>query len=227
MDGLRQFIRIAGYKIVQLANWGLDKSLLNLVGDRDVEWAWVAGMLPDSPGRVLDLGPSTSSTPMMAALRGGQVEALDLSPPPVSFSHANIRYIKGDILHDGLPPGEFDTIVNCSTTEHIGLTGRYGSTDEGDGDLRAMQLLRGRMKPSSRMIFTIPVGRDFVAAPYHRIYGQERLPRVLSGFRIEREEYYAKVSQQNVWQSVSREVALDVQGSARFYALGLFVLAVA
>jgi hypothetical protein len=50
---------------------------------------------------------------------------------------------------------------------------------------------------------------------------------VLSGFRIEREEYFAKVGRQNVWQSVSREVALDVQGSARFYALGLFVLAAA
>lgn len=227
MNGLRKYTQIAGYKIVELANWGVDKNALNLMGDRDVEWAWVAATLPENPGRVLDLGPATSSTPMMAALRGGKVEALDLDPPVVSFSHANIRYIKGDILHAGLPSGYFDTIINCSTTEHIGLFGRYGSTEEPDGDLRAMQLLRDRMEPSSRMIFTIPVGRDKIAAPYHRIYGPERLPKILSEYRIQRCEYFAKIDGLNAWQSVSREAALDVEGSERFYALGLFVLSVA
>jgi uncharacterized protein DUF268 len=227
MNGLRKYIQFVGYKLVELANWSVDKGALNLIGDRDIEWAWVAAALPETPGRVLDLGPATSSTPMMAALRGGTVEALDLDPPAVSFSHANLRYIKGDILHNGLPPGNFDTIINCSTTEHIGLSGRYGSTEEQDGDLRAMQLLRDRMAPAARMIFTIPVGRDKVAAPYHRIYGPERLPRVLSGFRVERREYFAKIGQMNTWQAVSPEVALDVEGSARFYALGLFVLAAA
>jgi len=223
---VRHLVEAVGYKIVQASRWGLPADRLDLTGDRDVEWAWVAGTLPKKPGRVLDLGPATASTPMMAALRGGDVLALDLDPPPVPFAHANLRYLKGDIVNGGLPPGQFDTIINCSTTEHIGLAGRYGSADMPDGDVVAMTLLRERMADAqSRMIFTIPVGRDMIAAPYHRIYGHERLPRVLARYEVAREAYYAKVGAKNVWQPVSRDVALAVQGSESFYALGLFVLA--
>jgi hypothetical protein len=222
----RGFIEAIGYRIVQAARWGLPADRLDLTGDRDVEWAWVAGTLPEKPGRVLDLGPSTAFTPMMAAFKGGDVLALDLSPPPVPFGHVNLRYAKGDIVNGGLPPGQFDTIINCSTTEHIGLAGRYGSADAPDGDLAAMAILRERMAGAqSRMIFTIPVGRDAVAAPYHRIYGRERLPRVIAKYHIVQEAYYAKIGTKNVWQAVRAEAALAVQGSDNFYALGLFVLA--
>jgi len=226
MKKFRGYIRAAGYKVVQAADWGVPADRLNLAGDRDVEWTWVAGMLPERPGRVLDLGPATSSTPLMAAMKGGDVLALDLDPLPVPFTHPNLHYRKGDIINGGLPPGQFDTIINCSTTEHIGLAGRYGSTDQLDGDLTAMGLMRERMAGAqSRMIFTIPVGRDMVAAPFHRIYGRARLPRVLAGYGIVTEAYYAKTGTQNVWQPVARDVALQVEGSESFYALGLFVLA--
>lgn len=226
MMKLRGYIRTLGYKVVQAADWGIPADHLTLAGDRDVEWAWVAGSLPEKPGRVLDLGPATASTPLMAAMKGGDVLALDLDPPPVPFGHPKLRYRKGDIINGGLPPGQFDTIINCSTTEHIGLAGRYGSTDQPDGDLAAMALLRERMAGGqSRMIFTIPVGCDMVAVPFHRIYGRERLPRVLAKYEIVTEAYYAKTGTQNVWQPVTRDVALDVKGSESFYALGLFVLA--
>ena len=76
----------------------------------------------------------------------------------------------------------------------------------------------------SRMIFTIPVCRDMIAAPYHRIYGRERLPRILSGYRVAKEAYYAKMDKHNVWRLAARETALVVEGSETFYALGLFVL---
>ncbi len=223
---IRQLIQAVGYKVVQASRWGLPADRLDLTGDRDVEWAWVAGNLPEKPGRVLDLGPSTAFTPLIAAFRGGNVVALDLNLPAVPFAPPNLRYLQGDIVNGGLLPGQYDTIINCSTTEHIGLAGRYGSADAPDGDLAAMALLRERMADAqSRMIFTIPVGRDMVAAPYHRIYGRERLPRVLAKYQVAKEAYYAKTGAKNVWQPVTREVALDVQGSASFYALGLFVLA--
>lgn len=225
MRKIRNVVQAIGYKIVQASRWGLPTDRLDLTGDRDIEWAWVAGTLPEQPGRVLDLGPATAFTPLMAALRGGQVLALDLDPPPVPFGHPNLQYVKGDVVRGGLPAGSFDTIINCSTTEHIGLAGRYGSSDMPDGDLAAMALLRERMAgPAARMILTIPVGRDMVAAPFHRIYGPERLPRLLAQFRVATEVYYAKTGSENVWRPVPRDVALDVQGSASFYGLGLFVL---
>lgn len=225
MNRLRNYTQALGYKLVQASRWGLPADRLDLTGDRDLEWAWVAAQILDSPGRVLDLGPSGSLTPLIPAFRNADVIGLDLSPPHVPFSVPGLKYVTGDILHGGLPDGNFDTIVNCSTTEHIGLSGRYGSTEDADGDLKAMALLRERLSgPSARMVFTIPVGRDSVERPYHRIYGQERLPKVLDGFKVQRQMYFAKVGQLNVWQPVAKEVALDVKGSASFYALGLFVL---
>lgn len=226
MSELRSRIKRLGYFIARASEWGQPADRLDLTGDRDVEWAWTAAHIPENAGRVLDLGPATSFTPLIAAFSATEVIALDLDPPPVPFSAPNLTYKKGDILHGGLPDGLFDTIVNCSTTEHIGLSGRYGSMEEADGDLRAMSLLRERMSgPNARMVLTIPVGRDSVQRPYHRIYGPERLPKILSGFEVLKSVYYAKPSMPNVWVSVDRAAALQIEGSPSFYALGLFVLA--
>lgn len=229
MDKFRWRMKLWGYSIARASEWGIPADRLDLSGDRDVEWAWTAAHIPDNPGRVLDLGPATSTTPMIAAFSATDVIAFDLSPPdPMSmpFSVPGLTYVKGDILNGGLPEGQFDTIINCSTTEHIGLSGRYGSTEDPDGDLKAMAIMRERMSgPHARMVFTIPVGLDSVERPYHRIYGRERLPRVLSGFKVLKEAYYAKPEPPNVWRPVSKDVALSVKGSPSFYGLGLFVLA--
>jgi hypothetical protein len=214
-----------GYAIARASEWGLPKDRLDLTGDRDVEWAWTAAHIPEKPGRVLDLGPATSFIPLISAFNADEVIALDLDPPSVPFTAKNLVYRKGDILRGGLPDGRFDTIVNCSTTEHIGLSGRYGNIEDADGDLKAMRLMRERMTgPLSRMIFTIPVGLDSVERPYHRIYGRERLPSILSGLEVVKEAYYAKPAAPNVWIPVEKDLALSIRGSPSFYALGLFVL---
>lgn len=225
VNRLRHYMKAIGYKVVQAAEWGLPKDRLDLTGDRDLEWAWVAAQIPEKPGRVLDLGPSGSLTPLVPAFKEGEVIGLDLSLFPVPFSAPGLSYVAGDILHGGLPEGQFDTIINCSTTEHIGLSGRYGSTEDPDGDLKAMALMRERLSgPTAPMVFTIPVGRDSVQRPYHRIYGPKRLPQVLDGFTVHKQRFYAKLQGRNVWQPVTKDVALEVEGSASFYALGLFVL---
>ena len=224
---MRRLMQAVGYKIVQMSRWGLQpEDAIDLTGDRDVEWAWVAANMPAHPGRVLDLGPATSFTPLIGAMTGAEVIGYDRDPPPVPFAAATLAYRKGDILLDGLPEGSFDIIVNCSTTEHIGLSGRYGSSEDADGDLTAMRNMHAALSgPDARMIFTIPVGRDSVQRPFHRIYGEARLPKVLDGYRIVRQQFYAKTDRSNAWLPVTREVALRVEGSPRFYALGLFVLA--
>jgi hypothetical protein len=226
MSRIRSFVKQTGYRIARASEWGLPDDRLDLTGDRDVEWAWVAAKFPLDAGHVLDFGPATSNSPLMAAFNAKSVTAFDLDPPPVSFSSPNLRYVKGDILQGELPEGPFDTIVNCSTIEHVGLSGRYGNLEETDGDLRAMDLLRERLAgPKARMIFTIPVGRDGVYRPYHRVYGPERLPRILAGHSVCEALFYAKTGSVNIWQQVSKAEALSVQGSENFYALGLFVLA--
>ncbi len=199
----------------------------DLSGDRDIEWSWVGGNLPEVKGDVLDFGPSTATTCLAAALGGGNVIGIDLEAQPApTYALPNLTMVRGDILTYDFGPRRFDTIINCSTVEHVGLSGRYGSTEAPEGDLQAMQRLRSLMRgPASRMVLTIPVGIDGVFTPFHRVYGAERFPKLTAGFSIVKEAYFAKPPNDWRWMPTTRDAAFAVQGSASFYALGLFVLA--
>jgi len=215
-----------GYRLITLSQIRLGQRPLDLAGDRDIEWAWVSGNLPESPGRVLDFGPATSASGLVAAFRGGTVTAIDLEAPPTLFSHPALATIRGDLLAHDFSGTRFDTVINCSTIEHVGLAGRYGSGAAADGDLQAMRRLRELMSgPHARMLLTIPVGRDAVFESVHRIYGPTRLPLLLDGFRIVREAFFAKLREDSRWHEATRQRALETEGSESFYALGLFVLA--
>src|SRR5690349_4277483 len=100
MDWLRGYIKQTGYKIARASEWGLPKDRLDLYGDRDVEWAWIGAKMPLKAGRVLDLGPATSSTPLVASYNATEVVGFDLTPEPASFTAPNLRYVQGDILRD-------------------------------------------------------------------------------------------------------------------------------
>lgn len=204
---------------------------LNLTGDRDIEWSWVAWQMPSGPGETLDFGPGGSHLALIAAQRGFNTVAVDLEPIHWSYVHSKLRFIQGDILELPLPTKHFDLIINCSTVEHVGLAGRYGVTENRpDGDLRAMARLRELMKPDGIMLLTIPVGQDAVFASSCRIYGRERLPRLLDGCAVEKEAFWVK-DEKNCWILCDRETALSFEASAgswdplkSIYALGCFVL---
>jgi SAM-dependent methyltransferase len=196
-----------------------------LAGDRDVEWAWsMAHLLPsDQPGRVLDLGAGHGMLSLTAAFRGHSVVAVDLEECAFQFAATAIEYVRGDFNQLTFERASFDQVVNCSTIEHFGLAGRYGSEADEDADLLAMGRLADLLRPDGSMVLTIPVGRDGVFSPYHRVYGEERLPRLLERFAVDREQFWGK-PRDNRWAPLEREAALAQQGSPSFYALGLFVL---
>ena len=130
--------------------------------------------------------------------------------------------MQGDILTHDFGAERFDQILNCSSVEHVGLGGRYGSSDAPDGDLDAMRTMGALLTGGGRMILTIPVGRDQVCAPQHRIYGEQRLPRLLDGYTPLEEQFWRKQGAR--WVPCERSDALATEGSASFYSLGLFVL---
>jgi len=204
---------------------------INLLGDRDIEWSWVASQMPSGPGEALDFGTGGSHLALMAAQRDFNVTAVDLEPVQWPYVHPRLRFIQGDILKLPLPREHFDLVINCSTVEHVGLAGRYGVTeDRPNGDLEAMARLRELMKPGGIMLLTIPVGRDAVFAPLCRVYGRERLPLLLEGYIVEKEAFWVK-DRENRWVQTDRETALDFEASAgswdplqNVYALGCFVL---
>jgi hypothetical protein len=86
-----------------------------------------------------------------------------------------------------------------------------------------MAQLRQLLKPDGVMLLTIPVGQDATVAPLHRIYGQNRLPRLLEGFVVHRKEYWTK-NNQNSWVLTNEQKALSEQLRPNMYGLGCFVL---
>lgn len=204
---------------------------VNLNGDRDIEWSWIAARIPAAGGQALDFGSGQSALGLAAAHRGYRVTALDLSPAAWSYRVPRLKSVQGDVLRMKFPQGAFDLVINCSTVEHVGLPGRYGVVEERpDGDLEAMRILARWMKPKAVMLLTIPVGIDQVFPPLTRVYGKKRLPRLLSGFRILEEAYWMK-KEDNLWAPGTRRAALATQTYAgswkpeqNYYPIGCFVL---
>ncbi len=197
----------------------------SLSGDRWVEWSFCMARLADGPGTTLDFGADIGFLSLAAAQRGHDVVALDREDVRPEYTHPRVEYLHADVLARPLGDRRFDQIVNCSSVEHVGLPGRYGSGDEPDGDLEAMAVLAAALADDGRHILTVPVGRDGVFPPYHRVYGETRLARLLERYRIVEEQYWAKEGR--TWTATSRKRALATPSSPSFYALGLFVLAAA
>jgi SAM-dependent methyltransferase len=193
-----------------------------LAGDRAIEYGFCLARIPDGDGPLLDFGSGAGTLSIGAAERGWAVTAFDRMAIELEYSHPRVRQVQGDLLTHGFGSERFEVILNCSSVEHVGLPGRYGSFEEQDGDLSAMNVLHGLLAPSGRMLLTVPVGRDAVFVPRHRVYGAERLPKLLDGFEVVEERYWHKPSR--AWNETDRATALDAVGSDAFYALGLFVL---
>jgi SAM-dependent methyltransferase len=203
----------------------------NIDGERHVEWSFLSRFMPDGPGEAIDFGCENGYMSLLAAEKGFHVLAVDLEPQNLAFRHSNIDLVVGDFLKLELPEGHFDLIVNCSSVEHVGIAGRYGiAVQQDEGDLQALRKFAHVLKPGGLLIMTAPCGRDSVMAPWCRVYGPERLPRLLSPLSLEIERYWLK-DEQNRWSEVDRQIAMDFQprhDSANphgcSYALGGFVL---
>ena len=223
----------AGYRLTQLSRrlqaatedtaGGESPRERTLAGDREIEWTWTLAHLRPEAGRVLDFGSGNGMMALGAAFAGHDVVAVDLETEQYPFQPYQIEYIRGDFNVLELEPHSFDQIFNCSSVEHVGLAGRYGSVDDPDGDLRAMAKMAEILEPDGDMVLTIPVGRDAVHAPKHRIYGKQRLPKLLEHWQVREESYWAKPTS-NRYEPVAREQALADTGSGSYYALGLYVV---
>lgn len=199
----------------------------DLTGDRELEWTYVSariGRYADGTSRVLDFGCGGGHLTFAAASLGARVLAVDLAEPSFPVAYPNVEFRNADLM--SLGEGEiFDLVLCCSTIEHVGLAGRYGvAVESPDGDLRAMAKIRRMLAPGGHVLLTLPVGRDAAIRPLHRIYGPERLPRLLEGFRVVESRYFAKDGS-NRWVPCSEGAAMAERGGANYYALGLMVLA--
>jgi 2-polyprenyl-3-methyl-5-hydroxy-6-metoxy-1,4-benzoquinol methylase len=217
--GAKDRLRAAKRRVASAGTGGLD-----LAGDRDVEWSWVAAHMGSGPGAALDFGNGGSALGFIAAERGFDVTAVDLEAVTWPYAHERLRFVRGDLFDLPLAKAGFDLVLNCSAIEHVGLPGRYGVSEaRPDGDLDAMARMRDLMKPGAVMLLTVPIGRDAVFAPLHRVYGAERLPRLLSEFTVASRAFWLKRGE-NRWIAAPEADALAFEPRERLYAIGCFVL---
>jgi len=217
-------LNVAGNLALEASRRIAERDGATLVGDRWIEWSFCLARLAGGPGTTLDFGADIGFLSLAAAQRGHHVVALDRMPPALEYRHPRVSALQADILERPLEGRRFDQIINCSSVEHVGLAGRYGSFEDPSGDLKAMAIMRDLLDLDGQMIMTIPVGRDLVCAPLHRIYGHTRLPQLLEGFSVVEEQYWRRDPAASAWIEVDRDDALQTGGSAWFYALGLVVL---
>ena len=204
---------------------------INIWGERQVEWTFISAHMPQGSGEALEFGCEFGYLSLLAARKGFHVTALDLQPQNFPWQDSRVEFLQGDLLQLDLPLNSFDLIINCSSVEHVGLAGRYGIEHmETDGDLAAMQRMLALLKPAGTLLMTCPCGRDTVFAPWHRVYGAVRLPKLLHGFVMEKECFWTK-NDENRWVSADRAAALNFAPSMHptrpqdsSYALACFVL---
>jgi SAM-dependent methyltransferase len=205
--------------------------VVNILGERYVEWSFLSREMPDGSGLALEFGCENAYLSLLAAQKGYHVLASDLEEQHFPWHHPNFQFRCGDFLKIDLPEDHFDLIINCSSVEHVGIAGRYGITaEQSNGDIEVMERFARILKPGGLLLMTAPCGRDAVLPPWCRVYGSERLPRLLSPFYIDREEYWVKDTA-NRWVATSRETALGLSpvydpenAHGCSYALGCFVL---
>jgi hypothetical protein len=140
----------------------------------------------------------------------------------VSNKVGGFSFISGDFLDVKFQVG-FDLIVLCSVVEHVGISGRYNSRDMVDADLGVMDKVRSLLINEGLVFLTVPVGQDAVHKPWHRVYGQSRLPRLLQGFEVVRSRFLVK-KPGGPWEVATQATALAQPVDVRRYALGEFVL---
>ncbi len=206
-------------------------SQINISGERNVEWSFLSREMPSGPGEAIEFGCEAGYMSLLAAQKGFHVLANDLQEQNFSWQHSNVEFRKGDFLKLTFPHDHFDLAINCSSVEHVGVAGRYGiETNQDEGDIQVMDRLAEILKPSGLLLMTAPCGIDAVLAPWCRVYGMQRLPKLLQSFTIEKEEFWTK-NNRNQWVQSNRDSALGFQPRTdRYdphrcsYALGCFVL---
>lgn len=163
---------------------------------RFIEYGWILRHL-DLPieGTILDVGCGASFFPLMLALQGYDVTAVDSHPFDYGFD--SYKFIQGDASVIKLPQ-KYDRITIISALEHFGL--QHEERDLGV-DIKAIRNLNQYLEDDGKWIVTVPFGKEKKDNSQFRVYTQDRLDRIFP--RIEKQEYFIRDNE--LWKKSTRE----------------------
>jgi hypothetical protein len=195
-----------------------------LCGDRCIEYAFVIEQLNslDRKKTVLDVGCSGSVlTTAVRALGFRTTHGIDLLPSPVDFP--GIKYFCGDFLGTKDLNAHYDIVIFCSSIEHFGLSGRYGSKESNEADLYALRRAIDLLPSGGVLLLTLPYGVEMTIAPWHRVYNKESnlLKHAFANLEVKAESFFAR-SVRGPWAPCTEAEAARVVPTSDSYALGMF-----
>eukprot|EP00466_Bigelowiella_natans_P021508 jgi/Bigna1/87546/estExt_fgenesh1_pg.C_210159 len=96
----------------------------------------------------------------------------------LTFEHPQLKTLTVEEFHQKKHTLKFDAAFSISSFDHDGL-GRYGDPINPNGDVEAMEMVKGVLRPHGKFYFSVPIGPDVLAWNLHRRYGRIRLPLML------------------------------------------------
>lgn len=186
-----------------------------VVSERIVEYPLVFANLPQSSGKLLDVGCRYSNLVLQTASLGYRTYGIDLSPYP--YTHPNLKIITGDIRKTKFKSGFFNCVTAISTIEHIGL-GFYEKTHQDkDGDTKAINEIYRLLGKNGRLIFSAPFGRPAVT-PTYRVYDDVSLKKLFKKFKSCKYQYFFRAPAGS-WLPTDANKACDINSSQRVGAM--------
>ncbi|MCL0092286.1 class I SAM-dependent methyltransferase [Dehalococcoidia bacterium] len=214
-------VRLPG-KVIKLASRFIDIEASGetaLPDARVIEYSFIIGRLSQmKPGKVLDVGCAARLNFLPAALAslGWQVWGIDRRK--WKFEFPNFHFVQGDIRETVFPDNFFDCIYAVSTLEHIGLSGRYGITEDDErGDFKAVKeisrILRGRF------LVTLPYGENYrLIKPQKRVYDRQRVEDLFHEWEVNDKIFYIQ-DNQGYWIPISEEQVCTLKEGKEVVAL--------
>jgi SAM-dependent methyltransferase len=164
--------------------------------DRFLEYPWMLKNIKIKSGRILDVGSTASNMLYDFLPREMEINSIDLNDK--HFKDSAIKFSVGDIRKTEYPDDYFDVISCISTLEHIGVSGRYGSDEDADGDLKAVREMGRILKPGGEMLITVPYGiRDIL--PINKLYNKERIAELFKDFSLMEIKYKKYFDKFHLW----------------------------
>lgn len=176
-------------------------------------------------GKVLDVGCTARVNYLPAALAwlGWEVWGIDLRG--FKFRHPNFHFVSGDLRNTNFPDNFFDVVYAAFTLQHLGLSGRYGVTEEDpEGDVKAVREIARILRPNGILLCTLPYGREAkIVKPLHRIYDKSSLERLFRGW-VRKDELYYCLDSDGYWTPIPVENAVKVDNPDKESVLVLLEL---
>lgn len=135
--------------------------------ERCVEYLWLLSLLEPGPERMLDAGSALNHAFILDqnVLQNKTIHILTLAPEHNCFWHRGISYLYADLREIPVCDDYYDTVVCCSTLEHVGLDNTAFIQSDSyaekrpDDYLEALMEIRRVLKPNGKLLLTVPFGR--------------------------------------------------------------------